>query len=291
MAYYLYVDNEKKGSLTSFDANEFKSNMQLHIQGNDFSSVQSMFENFSSIAVYKGDTQLLYSESFDGYSNISFYTKVYCQEESKFCNELAVTLTKKNLVDTVNALEAQLNPTIDYASMNLEEAKDAIKTELNTACQKAIYDGIDVTLSDGTIEHFSLTQNDQANISSLASLILQDSAITALPYHSDGKSCKLYDSVSLLTLYMQMQMKITQETTYCNLIKIYVDSLTEKSDVLAIAYGTDLPSDVQATYNEIISASLTIMQELKNKIFGSADSNTDSTTTENSTTDTENTEN
>lgn len=266
MAYFLHIDNEPKFSLTKFNAAEFNGSMTLYIQGDDLKQLKNVFTDFHNIAVYKNDIQLMYSDSFDGYSNIAFNSSVFCDEEQKFCDELAITLTKKNIVDKILALENQINPVIDFDSLTLNESKNVIKNQINEDCQNAIYSGIDVQLTSGDYEHFSLTQNDQANISSLASLILRDPTITALPYHGDGKLCSLYDAKSILTLYMQMQLKVTEETTHCNLIKSYIDSLTEKEEVLDVTYETPLTDELQGIYDNIIAASLAVMQKMTEQL-------------------------
>lgn len=287
MAYYLHIDNETKFSLTKFNAAEFNDSMTLYIQGDDLKQLKNAFTEFHNITVYKNDIQLMYSDSFDGYSNIAFNSSVFCDEEQKFCDELAITLTKKNIVDKILALENQINPVIDFDSLSLSETKNVIKNQINVDCQNTIYSGIDLQLTSGEYEHFSLTQNDQANISSLASLILRDPTITALPYHGDGKLCSLYDSKSILNLYMQMQIKVTSETTHCNLIKSYIDNLTEKEMVLDVTYETPLTDELQEIYDNIMAASLAVMQKMTEQL---SDMNGENTSAESSETE-EKTEN
>ena len=46
----------------------------------------------------------------------------------------------------------------------LEELQTAKKREISQACENAIYSGVDVKLSDGSTEHFALTEHDQLNL-------------------------------------------------------------------------------------------------------------------------------
>ena len=46
----------------------------------------------------------------------------------------------------------------------LEELQAAKKREISQACETAIYSGVDVKLSDGSAEHFALTEHDQLNL-------------------------------------------------------------------------------------------------------------------------------
>ena len=54
----------------------------------------------------------------------------------------------------------------------LEELQAAKKREISQACETAIYSGVDVTLTDGSAEHFSLTEHD-SSISSVSRYSLQ----------------------------------------------------------------------------------------------------------------------
>ena len=46
----------------------------------------------------------------------------------------------------------------------LEELQATKKREISQACETAIYSGVDVKLSDGSTEHFALTEHDQLNL-------------------------------------------------------------------------------------------------------------------------------
>ena len=46
----------------------------------------------------------------------------------------------------------------------LDELKLAKKREISQACEQTIYSGVDVALTDGSTEHFSLTERDQLNL-------------------------------------------------------------------------------------------------------------------------------
>ena len=46
----------------------------------------------------------------------------------------------------------------------LAELQTAKKQEISQACEQIIYAGISVTLTDGSVEHFALTEHDQLNL-------------------------------------------------------------------------------------------------------------------------------
>ena len=47
---------------------------------------------------------------------------------------------------------------------SLAEFKEAKHAQLSADCQEVIQYGVDVTLTDGTVEHFALTAEDQTNL-------------------------------------------------------------------------------------------------------------------------------
>jgi len=119
-------------------------------------------------------------------------------------------------------------------------AKDKID-EISTACQKAIYSGIDVELSTGA-KHFSLDLYDQTNIDNLMTAVTLGAA--EYPYHADNEKCTMFSSADILTLYIACKTFITQQTTYNNLMKIYINRLTDMDTIKSLSYGSVLPDDL-----------------------------------------------
>jgi len=139
----------------------------------------------------------------------------------------------------------------------LEEVEaDKIK-EISDICQKTIYNGVDVTLTDGEVKHFSLKAEDQMNINSLISQVSLGNikAESGVPYHSDGELCRLF-SIADFTLIANTAMAfILQQTTYCNHLTAYVKSLETIEDVNAVEYTQELNGKFLESYNLIISNS------------------------------------
>ena len=70
--------------------------------------------------------------------------------------------------------------------------------EISQACNQTILDGIDVTLSDGTTEHFSLQETDQINLTTAYNAVQTGAA--GYPYHADGQLCKMYSAEDITTI-------------------------------------------------------------------------------------------
>lgn len=133
----------------------------------------------------------------------------------------------------------------------------------NETCQSLIYAGIDVQLTTGQ-EHFSLEPNDQTNIDSMFTAVTLGA--TQYPYHSDGAQCKMYSAVDIVTLYVAYKTFVTKQTTYCNFLKIWVNREADKDVLAGITYGSELPSDLNAEMEEILTAAAAEIQAIIGKM-------------------------
>ncbi len=138
----------------------------------------------------------------------------------------------------------------------LAEKKISMAAE---TCQQLIYAGIDVELSTGT-EHFSLTTHDQTNIDSMFTAVTLGA--TQYPYHSDGNQCVLYSAADIVTLYVAYKSFVTQQTTYCNFLKIWLNRETDKTVLAGIVYGSQLPDDLAAQMNDIMAQAAAQIQAI-----------------------------
>ena len=136
--------------------------------------------------------------------------------------------------------------------------------EVNAACEKIIYAGIDVEMSVGT-KHFSLTPNDQTNLDSMFSAITLGAA--EYPYHADGEQCMMYSATDIMALYVKYKEFVTYQTTYCNMLRTWIKRETDNQVIHDIYYGIELPEDLASDMqvlltaaNEQIQAIITRMQ-------------------------------
>ena len=131
---------------------------------------------------------------------------------------------------------------MDQVTPSLEEVKSSKLKELSTACNQIIYAGIDYNN-----EHYSLTDQDQTNIIVCASVAEKGKSV---PYHADGKHCRPYTSEEFLGLYAAATTHITHNTTYCNLLMRWVETLETVDQVNAVVYGeTQLTGSYLEEYN------------------------------------------
>ena len=133
----------------------------------------------------------------------------------------------------------------------LDEVKQSKLDEISSACQNAIYSGVNATDTKGT-EHFGLTIEDQTNLSALASAVAQGAA--SVPYHADGQLCREFTAAEFSAVYAAAKTHITKNTTLCNHLNVWIRRCTTAEEVSAISYTSALPDDLQANFDSIMGA-------------------------------------
>lgn len=150
-----------------------------------------------------------------------------------------------------------------WQAAQLPALAEAKKAEVNAACQALIYNGLDVELSGG-VQHFALTPNDQTNIDSMFSAVTLGA--TQYPYHADGAVCVMYPAADIMALYVAYKSFVTQQTTYCNFLRAWIDRETDPETLAAIAYGSPLPADLAAQMQQILQAAQAEIQAVVAKL-------------------------
>ena len=108
----------------------------------------------------------------------------------------------------------------------------------------AIYAGVDVKLSDGSAEHFSLTEHDQLNL--FGKQVQLASGATELEYHADGQPCRYYTAEDMRTITSTAMAYVSYHTTYCNALNMWIYGASNETELGKIAYGADVPEEYQS---------------------------------------------
>lgn len=135
---------------------------------------------------------------------------------------------------------------------DLDTLRTAKLAELNAAAESAITAGCDVTLSDGTTGHISLTAEDQINLSTAQAAV--QAGATGYPYHLDGQLCKVYSAADIVIMAKAAVAHILYHTTYCNHLRAWAKRVITADELPAITYGATLPDDLKTNMEAIISA-------------------------------------
>lgn len=126
----------------------------------------------------------------------------------------------------------------------LAELQAAKKQEISQACEQIIYAGISVTLADGTVEHFALTEHDQLNLFGKQAQLA--AGAEQLEYHSDGKPCRYYSAADMQTIIAAAMQHVSYHTTYCNALNMWVAGCETAEELQQIYYGADVPEQYQS---------------------------------------------
>lgn len=134
----------------------------------------------------------------------------------------------------------------------LEELRANKRREVSAACERAIYSGVAVTLADGSVEHFSLTEHDQINLFGKQAQLA--AGVEQLEYHADGQPCRYYGAADMQAIITAAMFHVSYHTTYCNAINMWIAGCETAEEVTAIFYGADVPEEYQS---EVLQAYLT----------------------------------
>lgn len=158
-----------------------------------------------------------------------------------------IILRLGQLTETDKTLRAVAGKVKVYTGTELEIAIAKTCDLMSDTCRSTIETGIDFNN-----EHYSLTSQDQTNILCWRGVASSGSAV---PYHADGEHCRMYTSEEFLALSNTAIAHITHNTTYCNLLMRWIETLTNIEEIYAITYGeTALPADYYEEYVTVMTA-------------------------------------
>lgn len=123
----------------------------------------------------------------------------------------------------------------------LEEIQEMKIAEMSAVSDQLIQSGIEVTLSDETVEHFTLTEKEQARLSALRQKVSEGEK--QIPWHTsdDDEHCKFYSNPDMDLITTDALNHVTWHETYFRDLRIYIRSLDNKEAVEAVTYGMEIP--------------------------------------------------
>ena len=128
----------------------------------------------------------------------------------------------------------------------LEEIQSQKVSEMNDAQQVTIQQGMDIQLSDGHTEHFTLTDHDQTSLMGLQTLVAQ--GVESIPWHTSDQTehCKYYSNADMAIITSKALQFVTFHVTYFRDLRIYVRALEDKEAVSNVFYGMSIPEEYQS---------------------------------------------
>lgn len=133
-----------------------------------------------------------------------------------------------------------------------EEIQTEKLSKLSETCNQTIVTGMDVETTEG-IEHFSLEETDQINLTTALSAIEQGAK--GYPYHADKKLCRMFTAVELKAIAEKATAHKLYHTTLCNHLLILARRATTPAELDKITYSADcLPLDLAENMKKILVA-------------------------------------
>ena len=268
--YYAIINSTDQFPLFFWDANSFRNDLQLHLATDDLATVRGAIEHITSISIQNElNNEVAFFTEFDGFNSINYLGRNYSSQLDGFANELVVYLTKVNLVEQVQRLDEQINHIVDTSSMTLEEFKEYKIELISKAGEQIIFNGTDVTLLNGVVKNFTYNLEDQSNLLNAIFIIqtLGDLDI-ALPYHSHGEPCELYNARDILAVYFSLQFFSTRVQTEINMKLNWIRACETKEEVEVITIDSELPEEWAARAQAIIGPTIELAAQLQAQYFG-----------------------
>lgn len=128
----------------------------------------------------------------------------------------------------------------------IEDIRAAKISEMSASKEYAVGQGFNVTLTDGSVEHFSLSNEDQLYLTALQTSVLagQD----PIPWHVSDASipCKEYSNADMAIITGTAMNIIVYHVTYLKDITRYINSIEDKETLNKVTYGMVIPEEFQS---------------------------------------------
>ena len=133
-----------------------------------------------------------------------------------------------------------------------EEIQTEKLSSLSEICNQTIVAGMDVETTEG-IEHFSLEETDQINLTTALSAIEQGAK--GYLYHADKKLCRMFTAVELKAIAEKATAHKLYHTTLCNHLLTLTRRATTTAELDKITYSADcLPLDLAQNMQKVLTA-------------------------------------
>lgn len=146
---------------------------------------------------------------------------------------------KKEAEDLGETVPEQEPAELQNGESTVDLVRDTKLRELSLACGRAITNGFTVKTKDGSQKHYSLTMQDQTNLTSIQVQIL--SGETEIPYHADGEESVMYTAEEMTEIIHAANTHKTYHLVYHNALKCWVNSLKRATSINAVEYGCEIP--------------------------------------------------
>lgn len=258
-------DDNKIFDIFDFDVIIFEDDPIVKIKSDNFAEVKEAFGQINTIEFFNNQMLIAEYTIYDSFSDISYNGKIFSNEDDALIDCLCVRLTKTNLAEQIRRINEKINPVINEGSLTIDELKELRIEQISKLGEADIFAGDNVTFDDGTTKAYTFEIEDQNNLQTYLSLISQipDKSKIAIPYHAVGEICQNYSAKQIVQIYFTLQTKLLSVYTYVNMLRLYINSLTDINDVKEVSYGAELPQEYAEQMSALINQSVATIMEIK----------------------------
>lgn len=153
---------------------------------------------------------------------------------------LEIVTIEQISLEEFNRLNGLLNSGQDVSADEsaLALAKQSKIKSLSGQCKYKITSGFSIELSDGIVHNFRLTTEDQLNLMLLENQLANGDEFFI--YHATDEPCCQFSREDMIKVVQAAKRHMLYHTTYFNVAKQYVKSLTDIEKVNLFSYGQDI---------------------------------------------------
>ena len=266
------------------------SYVEFCIIGDDISSIKQNFSKVHEITVYNEDGTVNYiSNQYNKMTDVRIFFEYMELKLSEIEDESILTETDKNILkensdakrwfdgvqvkiivyddikDQVKEIRETLKIDIDTTTMDVNDYREYIISQMSNACSNAIEKGAEVETSKGKIQ-FSYSLTDQSNLKTL--VMSAAGSNLDCPYYSSDSHCYILTSEDIIAIWIACESNILTQRAYYNTLLEYIKTLSTKDDLAKVIYGMDLPDEYKVKMEESAACGQAIIQATLNKYKG-----------------------
>lgn len=162
-----------------------------------------------------------------------------------------------DIKDQVKEIRETLKIDIDTNSMDVDQYKKYIISQMSDACSAAIENGAEVETSKGKIQ-FSYSLTDQSNLKTLVMSAASNNL--DCPYYSSDSHCYILTSEDIIAIWIACESNILAQRAYYNALLEYVKTLSTKDEIAKVTYGMELPEEYKNKMEESAACGQAIIQ-------------------------------
>lgn len=278
------------------------SYMEFCVVGDDIAAIKKSFSKVHELTAYNEDGTINYiTNQYNKMTDVRIFfeymeLKLSEIEDNSLLTEDDKVSLKENpnaerwfggiqvkiiayddIKDQVKEIRETLKIDIDTNSMDVDQYKKYIISQMSDACSAAIENGAEVETSKGKIQ-FSYSLTDQSNLKTLVMSAAGNNL--DCPYYSSDSHCYILTSEDIIAIWIACESNILAQRAYYNALLEYIKTLSTKDDIAKVTYGMDLPEEYKTKMEESTACGQAIIQATLAKYKGNISSGSETKDTE-----------